>query len=153
MQIKVYQVYLYSRCSLIHLHSMLEGIHVRNKACTHTWGDRKRQKECEERDWDRDERHILLSGAWDSCMWQSMKWRQTTQPQDFAHRRQTDRTTGPLLICNQTWKINTPSLMQCDLQAKVGRNNPVWEYSHCKIPPLSPPAFLHKESVSIYRLV
>lgn len=139
-------------CICIH---MLEGIHVSKRAFTHTWGDGTKQKECEERDWDRDRRKetrdcILLSAAWDSCMWQSMKWRQTAEPRAFAHRSQTDHTTGPLLICSQNWKINTPSPMQRDLQDEIGRNNPVWERSHCKISPLSPPAFLHKESVSIY---
>lgn len=152
MQIKVYQLYLYSCCSLMHLHS-----HARRHSCKQEslYTHLGRQNECEERVWDRDRRKemrdcILLSAVWDSCMWQSMKWRQTAEPQAFAHRSQTDHTTGPLLICSQTWKINTPSSVQRDLQAKIGRNNPVWEHSHCKISPLSPPAFLHKESVSIY---
>lgn len=157
MQIKVYQLYLYSCCSLMHLHP-----HARKHSCkqerlyTHlgrqnetegVWGERLRQRQAE-----RDERldPPVHEHTWDSCMWQSMKWRQTAEAQAFAHRSQTDRTTGPLFICSQTWKINTSSLMHRDLQAEIGRNNPVWAHSHCKSLPLSPSAFLHKESVSIY---
>lgn len=133
MQIKVYQVYLYSRCSLMHLHS-----HARRHSCkqeslyTHLGrrnetegvrGERLRQRQAE-----RDERlyppvssmrqlyvteHEMKVG----CIGTNFR---PSQPDGPYHQ------AAPHLQSDFFQKkMITPSPMQRDLQDEIGRNNPV----------------------------